>query len=317
MFAKYKKGFTLAEILITIAVIAVVAAILLPLANRFKPDTIKIKYLKTYDAITDVVSRLARNQELFNGIYVDPATGTYNIQKIPFLMKSEDFTDNFAEGMNALNTPQSNGTQEQANLNFTTKDGTAWTLATSSRINLAQGTGTFLSDLQIWLDGDRNNNAATNHFQFYITADGQTHVGDEQGMTYLDTRGNLMQGNHNIPNPNNPPVIPDPDIICEINLRDENEDAYEQGTSGSTNNNDDSSSASSSSSGTTNEESASSASSSSGTTNEESASSASSSSGTTNEESASSSDNRDDDWQSSAPDQSDGYWDYDPGDDWW
>ena len=40
-------GYTLAEVLIAIAIVGIVAGLLLPLANKFKPDTDKMMFLKT------------------------------------------------------------------------------------------------------------------------------------------------------------------------------------------------------------------------------------------------------------------------------
>ena len=48
-----KSGFTLAEALIALGIVGVIAAIALPMANKMKPDPIKVTYLKTYDAIVD------------------------------------------------------------------------------------------------------------------------------------------------------------------------------------------------------------------------------------------------------------------------
>lgn len=41
-----KKAFTLAEALIALGVVGIVAALMLPLANKTKPDAMKVKYLK-------------------------------------------------------------------------------------------------------------------------------------------------------------------------------------------------------------------------------------------------------------------------------
>ena len=42
-----KRAFTLAEALIALGVVGVVAALVLPLANKARPDEMKISYLKT------------------------------------------------------------------------------------------------------------------------------------------------------------------------------------------------------------------------------------------------------------------------------
>lgn len=56
-----KKGYTLAEALIAMGIIGVVSALMLPMMNKFKPDENKVLFIKTYDAISEVVSDLVSN----------------------------------------------------------------------------------------------------------------------------------------------------------------------------------------------------------------------------------------------------------------
>ena len=55
------KGYTLAEALIAIGVIGVIAAVMLPMMNKFKPDEDKVLFIKTYDAIVEATSYLTNN----------------------------------------------------------------------------------------------------------------------------------------------------------------------------------------------------------------------------------------------------------------
>ena len=50
-----QKGYTLAEVLICVGIVGVLAAILLPLANKYRPDSTKALYVKTFNAVTDTV----------------------------------------------------------------------------------------------------------------------------------------------------------------------------------------------------------------------------------------------------------------------
>lgn len=50
-----KHGFTLAEALIALGIVGVIAALALPMVNKVKPDPIKVTYLKTYDSIVSAV----------------------------------------------------------------------------------------------------------------------------------------------------------------------------------------------------------------------------------------------------------------------
>lgn len=57
-----KKAFTLAETLITMGIIGIVAALTLPAINQMRPDETKIKYLKAFDALQESVIEIASNK---------------------------------------------------------------------------------------------------------------------------------------------------------------------------------------------------------------------------------------------------------------
>ena len=60
-----KKGYTLAEALIAMGIIGVIAAIMLPMMNKYKPDANKALFIRTYDSIAETVSVLASNDKLY------------------------------------------------------------------------------------------------------------------------------------------------------------------------------------------------------------------------------------------------------------
>lgn len=73
-----KLGYTLAEALMAITIIGVLAAILVPTVSKFKPDRNKIIYLKTYDALTEIVTSVASSRE-----YYPQSWDTWNCAKAP------------------------------------------------------------------------------------------------------------------------------------------------------------------------------------------------------------------------------------------
>ena len=104
MKKRFAQGYTLAEALITLAIIAMLASVFLPLVSAFKPDTTKIKWLQTYDAIVYVAGELVNNQSLF------PSTrnvgGTmYDVSSAPFVGSGQLFCEKFNEALNAIGTP--------------------------------------------------------------------------------------------------------------------------------------------------------------------------------------------------------------------
>jgi len=60
-----KRAFTLAETIITFGIIGVIAAILLPLVSKIKPDDTKVSYLKAYDALTTSVKYLTSKSSVY------------------------------------------------------------------------------------------------------------------------------------------------------------------------------------------------------------------------------------------------------------
>lgn len=62
---KKKFGYTLAEVLIALTIIGILAAVSLPLVNKYSPDTAKVKYLKTYDTIREVVPIIVDSKSFY------------------------------------------------------------------------------------------------------------------------------------------------------------------------------------------------------------------------------------------------------------
>lgn len=60
-----KKGYTLAEALITLGIIGIIAALVVPAANKARPNENKIKFLQTYDAIETQIKNFASNTRYF------------------------------------------------------------------------------------------------------------------------------------------------------------------------------------------------------------------------------------------------------------
>lgn len=60
-----KKAFTLAEVLITLGIIGVIAALIVPAISNVKPDKNKTAYLQVYDTISSTVNSLAHNSKIY------------------------------------------------------------------------------------------------------------------------------------------------------------------------------------------------------------------------------------------------------------
>ena len=62
-----KFGFTLAEVLLTMGIVGIVAAVSIPFLNQAMPDRNKAKVLKTYNTITKINQKLLNDPRLYPG----------------------------------------------------------------------------------------------------------------------------------------------------------------------------------------------------------------------------------------------------------
>ena len=101
-----KKAFTMAEALITMGIIGIVAAFTLPAINQLRPDETKIKYLKAFDALQEATIALASNTKEYpvcGNVAVAPdPTVRYNFSDIPLAnIRTSYFDTNNSEGNNS------------------------------------------------------------------------------------------------------------------------------------------------------------------------------------------------------------------------
>lgn len=189
----FKKGFTLQELLITIAIIGVVVAISAPAIKGMFPDKTKVKYMKTYTTLTSLTNEILEDNTLYYTTYGN--TGEPNCSGLrcwaaPINYSSCDdswtctgVTKFPAILATKLNTIERNN--EDSVVTFTTTDGTDWSFSydntrviTSITINIDPA------------DGDNNclyANTCTNPKQFTFELDnfGGIKATDALGQAYL------------------------------------------------------------------------------------------------------------------------------------
>ena len=64
-----KRAFSLMEVLLTLGIIGIVTAVLLPSITRIRPDQNKIMFLKTYDVMIDAVKNVTWNSKFYPKMY--------------------------------------------------------------------------------------------------------------------------------------------------------------------------------------------------------------------------------------------------------
>lgn len=212
-----KQGYTLAEILICLGIIGILAAILLPLANKYKPDGIKATYVKTYYTLVETIREIASNQAIYP---LTDSNFTYSYNKAP-LFNLEEVTIGKDENGNPKKYggdeaklcevlseffPQSlegevscqKGTITYSDTifstpSFTTNKGVQFVIGTET-----DGQTNYQTDIYVDLNGEKGNNClydskkckAPDRFKFIITGDGHVIPSDPMGQEYLKTRMN-------------------------------------------------------------------------------------------------------------------------------
>lgn len=232
-----KKGYTLAEVLIAVTIIGVVAATILPMVNKIKPDETKIKYLQTYDAISSVIADLAKNRSYFpvynindtyNEIFVDrPFLNTIAIDlpdnrnpngddilgengKICRLLHAIMGNEEQHNCSNLYNPIAMNS--NNFSTSFTTKNGITMMIYTNN--NNPSENSIYQTDIYFDINGNEAPNcfkvSATENscpqpdrFKMKVAANGYIEPGDRVGNGYLLNRANTRKST------SNPPLVGD------------------------------------------------------------------------------------------------------------
>lgn len=210
----FKKGFTLQELLITMAIIGVVAAITAPAIMNIVPDKNKSLYIKAYNTLTTLTDEILSDPALYwasgynnageaeqTGLYSDlqPEIAPYNndencsgVNKFPAILSHHL---NLASDVTVTGNNTRNGT-----VTFTTNDGILWEFNTEE-INsneTIQGLA-YKTTVTLDMDGAGNgdnhifddDHTTPDQFILVIDNDGGITAGDALGLAYLQNPTNL------------------------------------------------------------------------------------------------------------------------------
>lgn len=205
-----KKGFTLAEILVAIGIIAVMAALMASAFNQAKPNKTKMLYLKGYDSLVEAVNLMTNDSTIYNSIYVT-GTGssqrTYNVENNPLLdlsipLRTSLTTAHYADGdtlkFGKVLEELLNGSGGTANgtvsYSFTTSPGNfSWTVRPLGR-PLSTTTGAsvnFNNQVSLSIDGG-------DAFNFCVYSDGKIRTMDSAGQTFINSRKNIKSNGNTV-----------------------------------------------------------------------------------------------------------------------
>ena len=225
MKTMHKKGYTLAEALIALGVIGVLAALMLPMINKIKPDTTKISYLRVYDAINEAVDIMINNQMVYPLVNDDETREYYKYLKydnyplynsvaakntalgIDFKEGDEKFCQVLASSFGVSDDKMScsNKDLNGSSSSFTLKDGKEFIVQTeigAPSKGALEWYGMYKSSVLLDIDGLNNgkNTSGIDRFIFVIYADGRVISGEDKGREYLSKRIDVRKSNTSVVN---------------------------------------------------------------------------------------------------------------------
>ena len=202
-----KKAFTIAELLITLGILGIIAAIAAPMLSNLRPDSNKILYLKAYDALVKDVKKMAEDRSIYPAKFAYNKT-FYDVSRYPLLnvKKSKNPSFKSYSGENKFGNilkdiMGGSGTYQK----FTTKNGYEWTVENAMPSGLGNKTGEigFSAKVTVDINGpDEGPNQVykegvninkPDKFEFYITPSGAVIPVDAYGQMYIARRRELIK----------------------------------------------------------------------------------------------------------------------------
>lgn len=227
-----KKAFTLAELLVTLGIIGVIAALVLPAIRKSTPDRTKVQYLKAYDTISTTVNSLASDSSLY--AVCKQTDDEVLCQEYPLLNTDKPVKDGYrddkykgdkkfcnlmAAAMNGQNISCANSTYAfnaatfnnyfNNNLSFVTPNGMRWMIVPQIATYTKKFEGRFQADIYVDVDSSKDSpNCIYNQescknpdiFKFMVAATGNVVPADPKGKMYIKTRKSMLKDDKEIEN---------------------------------------------------------------------------------------------------------------------
>ena len=202
-----KKGFTIAEILITMGIVAVIAAMTAPAVMNMLPNTSKIKYMNIYNAIITANETMLNDETLYKPEYY--LTGNDSLIGEPKCI-GLGCTAGTTYPDNSLNTATASAgagkygkvlafimgidldevTGSGAQIKFTGKDGSDWQVNSTTS---TEDSATILNvNITVDISGDKGKNCSyssscknADQFKFKVDTYGAVTPDDDLGKKFL------------------------------------------------------------------------------------------------------------------------------------
>lgn len=208
------KGYTIAELLITLGIIGIISALLGATIVKLQPNETKIRYLKRYDAVSKGINELVHDSKTFPLCQNTDGEEKWNCGSHPLFNTmvtrhivggDEKLCSALSQMLSGKNSPNLNcGSQPLSysdgswTPSFVTPNGTEWLVSTTRSVS--NNIGTYQTDIYFDINGSAGPNCLysesclnPDRFKLMVAADGTVQAADPVGIKYLEKRKNLRK----------------------------------------------------------------------------------------------------------------------------
>lgn len=147
-----KKGFTLAELILTMGIIGIIAAIITPSLGDIMPDQSKAKVLKAYNTLTNMTKEIIDNPSMYTEDYDSQSNimyeGLASYRSVPDQTNYPDNvyagTAKYARLLSTVMSLDGDVTSISNGCSFTTTDGIFWKITANTPTSELLGTTRYM-----------------------------------------------------------------------------------------------------------------------------------------------------------------------------
>ena len=190
-----KEAFTIAELLITLGILGIIAAIAAPMLSNLRPDSNKISFLKAYDTIASNTQKIISDASIYAHVYKE-GNKYYNVSKYPMINTDAPNNQTFdsCSGYTKYGCLMANvldGDNVKTTLpyyvSFSTNNGFKWDISCNT------GTKVFFHTVSVDFDNGKGSYAKQTRFSFVVTPSGNVLPVEPYGQMYLATRNDYKK----------------------------------------------------------------------------------------------------------------------------